>query len=279
MGEPIYSVAELRAREQAAAADLAPGALMARAGAAAATIVTAQLTKPQPRVRVFCGPGNNGGDGYVCALELAQRGAKVQCVALAPAATGDARAAFARWAAAGGLTLTELPDDEGCDAVVDAMFGIGMSRPLSGIYLAAAEWINRQHVPVFAIDIPSGLDADHGTWVGNVPGVRATATITFIGGKPGLFTAFGCEAAGRVHVEPIGVAPGASAGMLLTADDFAALRARRALRRSPFRRRKSGHSVSVTQISEYAICHSRKLLTRISPLVRISRSGSGCPDV
>jgi hydroxyethylthiazole kinase-like uncharacterized protein yjeF len=227
MGEPIYSVAELRVRELAAQAALAPGTLMARAGAAAATIVMAQLTEPQPRVRVFCGPGNNGGDGYVCALELAQRGARVQCVALAPAATEDARAAFARWAAAGGLTLTEQPDDESCDAVVDAMFGIGMSRPLAGVYLAAAEWMNRQRAPVFALDVPSGLDADRGAWVGGVAGVRAARTITFIGGKPGLYTGAGCDAARYAEVEPIGVAPGPCAGTLLGPADFAGLLAPR----------------------------------------------------
>jgi len=223
MGEPLYTVAELRALERAAQSALAPGALMARAGAAAAAVIFTELPEAQPRVRVICGPGNNGGDGYVCGLELAQRGVKVQCVALAPAATDDARAAFSRWAAGGGLTLTELPDDESCDAVVDAMFGLGMSRPLSGVYLAAAEWMNRQRAPVFAIDIPSGLDADRGTWVGGVAGVRAARTITFIGAKPGLYTAAGCDAAGRIDIEPIGVAPGLCAGTLLTPDDFASL--------------------------------------------------------
>ncbi len=220
MGEPLYTVAELRQREQAAQAALSPGALMARAGAAAAAIVATQCVDPQVRVRVICGPGNNGGDGYVCALELAQRGAKVHCVALAPAATDDARAAFARWAAAGGVTLTVLPEDENCDVVIDAMFGIGMSRPLAGIYLAAAGWINRQRASVIAIDVPSGLDADRGIWVGAVPGVQAATTITFIGGKPGLFTGVGCDAAGRVCIEPIGVAPGPYAGTLLSPADF-----------------------------------------------------------
>jgi hydroxyethylthiazole kinase-like uncharacterized protein yjeF len=223
MGEPLYLVAELRAREQAAQAALPPGALMARAGAAAAAVVFNELPEAHARVRVVCGPGNNGGDGYVCALELAQRGVKTHCVALSPAATDDARAAFSRWAASGGLTLTELPDDQSCDAVIDAMFGIGMSRPLAGTYLAAAQWMNSQRAPVFAIDIPSGLDADRGTWVGNVTGVRATRTITFIGAKPGLYTGAGCDAAGRIDIEPIGVAPGQCRGVLLTPDDFASL--------------------------------------------------------
>lgn len=223
MGEPLYRVAELRLLEEAAQATLPPGALMQRAGAAAATLVAALLPGGRGRVRVICGPGNNGGDGYVCALELARHGADVQCVALGAAGADDARAAFARWAAAGGVTLTELPADETCDAVVDAMFGIGMARPLGGPYLAAAEWINRQRGPVLAIDVPSGLDADRGCWVGGVAGVRATATVTFIGGKPGLFTGDGCDAAGSVDIEPIGVAPGPCSGLLLAPSDFADL--------------------------------------------------------
>jgi hydroxyethylthiazole kinase-like uncharacterized protein yjeF len=223
MGEPLYRVAELRALEQAAQATLAPGALMQRAGAAAAALVAGRLAGEHRRVRVICGPGNNGGDGYVCALELARHGIDVQCIALGAAATEDSRAAFARWAAAGGVTLTELSTDERCDAVIDAMFGIGMARPLAGPYLAAAEWINLQRAPVLAIDVPSGLDADKGCWVGDVAGVRATATVTFIGAKPGLFTGEGCDAAGRVDIEPIGVAPGPCCGSLLAPADFPGL--------------------------------------------------------
>jgi hydroxyethylthiazole kinase-like uncharacterized protein yjeF len=223
MGEPLYSVAELRAREQAAQQALPPGALMQRAGEAAASIIFTRLPAPHARVRVICGPGNNGGDGYVCATELARRGLKVQCVALAPAATDDARAAFARWAAGGGVTTTELPDDQATDAVVDAIFGIGGTRPLAGAYLQAAQWINAQRAPVFALDLPSGLDADRGCWVEGVAGVMATTTITFIGAKPGLFTGDGCDAAGMVLIEPIGVAPGPCAGTLLAPEDFPAL--------------------------------------------------------
>ncbi len=227
MSEPLYTVAELRALEQAAQAELAPGVLMQRAGAAAAAIVARRLPERRAQVRVVCGPGNNGGDGYVCALELAQRGVGVKCIALGAAASEDARAAFARWAAAGGATMTELPAAGDCDAVIDAMFGIGTTRPLAGAHLAAAHWMNRQSAPVFAIDVPSGLDADRGGWVGGVAGVRASTTVTFIGAKPGLFTGDGCDAAGTVAIEPIGVAPGRCAGVLLGPADFAALLVRR----------------------------------------------------
>ncbi|UCG98004.1 MAG: NAD(P)H-hydrate dehydratase [Burkholderiales bacterium] len=228
MGEPLYRVAELRRLEQAAQAALPPGTLMQRAGAAAATVIARRLPEGRRRVCVVCGPGNNGGDGYVCALELARQGIDVLCVSLGSPGAEDARAAFFRWTEAGGTTVTELPADDRCDAVIDAMFGIGMARPLAGPYLAAAEWINRQRAQVLAIDLPSGLDADRGCWVGNVAGVRAAATVTFIGAKTGLFTGAGCDAAGTVDIEPIGVAPGQCDGKLLAADDFASVLAPRA---------------------------------------------------
>jgi len=89
--------------------------------------------------------------------------------------------------------------------------------------MPTAAWINRQPAPVYALDVPSGLDADRGSWVGGVPGVRAKATITFIGAKPGLFTGEGCDAAGAVIVEQIGVGGGSGSGVLLGPGDFAEL--------------------------------------------------------
>lgn len=226
MGIPLYTVAEIRRLEQAAQAGLPPGALMQRAGTAAAAHIQSLLARSGARVLVVCGPGNNGGDGYVAAAELLRRGVAVQCVALAPAVADDARAASARWHAAGGVTLSALPAAD-VDLVVDAMFGIGTARPLAGPYLAAAESINRLAAPVVAIDVPSGLDADRGAWVGGVAGVEAAHTVTFIGGKPGLYTGDGIDAAGAVHIEVIGIAGAPSAGTLLAADDFAPLLARR----------------------------------------------------
>jgi hydroxyethylthiazole kinase-like uncharacterized protein yjeF len=227
MSEPLYTVAELRTLEAAAQASLPAGTLMQRAGAAAAAIVSEALPARGARTLVVCGPGNNGGDGYVCALELARRGVDTTCVALAAPATEDARQAQRRWAESGGRSLTALPALERFDALVDAMFGIGMVRPLAGEFLDAAQRLNGSPAPVFAIDVPSGLDADRGTWVGGVAGVTAATTITFIGGKPGLFTADGCDAAGQVRVETIGVAPGSHAGVLLGAEDCGSLRLRR----------------------------------------------------
>ncbi|HEU0201171.1 MAG TPA: NAD(P)H-hydrate dehydratase [Burkholderiaceae bacterium] len=230
MGTPLFDCAALRGIERAAAASLAPGALMQRAGAAAALRVEA-LGRRNKGVLVVCGPGNNGGDGYVCARVLKQRGFDVTCAAPTEPTTEDAGAAFSRWQESGGSTAKELPSCGDFGVIIDAMFGIGMSRPLAGWYLDAAHWMARQPSVVVALDVPSGLDADRGCWVGDVAGVQAAQTITFIGGKPGLFTGVGCDAAGVVTIETLDIAAGDAHGathvQLIGADDFPAVAAPR----------------------------------------------------
>lgn len=227
MSISLYTTAELRALEASAQADLPPGTLMQRAGRAAAAWIDARCGGGARSALIVCGPGNNGGDGYACACELAVRGHVVECVALANCTTEDARAARAAWLNHGGRVRAELPPDHHCDVIVDAMFGIGLARPLAGRYLDAVDWINAHEARVVALDVPSGLDADRGTWVGGVAGVRADATCTFLGAKPGLYTADGCDAAGEVAVETLGVHPPDSQGALVAPDQFETLLARR----------------------------------------------------
>lgn len=223
MGLPLYTVAQLRAAEADAQRTLAAGTLMQRAGAAAARQI-AQRIGPRSSVAVVCGAGNNGGDGYVAAARLAERGHAVVCWALAEPATEDARAAAAAWRAGGGAVVTSLDAGRVFDAVLDALFGIGLTRPLSGDYLQAALWINSHpRRSIFALDVPSGLDADRGGWVGGVPGVEAGTTVTFLGAKPGLFTAAGRDAAGEVLVETLGVPLPASETSLADVQDFASV--------------------------------------------------------
>jgi len=206
MGLPLFDVAALRALEADAAKTLAPGALMQRAGAAAARQIAQRLGTTPKAIAIVCGAGNNGGDGYACALELARRGHRAECFALAKPIAADAQAAAGAWRAGGGIVHEGIENARSFDAVLDAMFGIGLSRPLEGVFAAAAEWINAQRPSLrIALDVPSGLDADRGSWVQGKPGVVADLTITFIGAKPGLFTAAGCDAAGEVLVESIGV--------------------------------------------------------------------------
>ncbi len=115
--------------------------------------------------------------------------------------------------------LAALPDRR-FDIVVDALFGIGLARPLQGEFLDGARWINEHAERVVALDVPSGLDSDRGAWVGDVEGVRADLTVTFLGDKPGLHTGAGIDAAGEVQVDRLGLEAGPSAVSLTAPDDF-----------------------------------------------------------
>jgi hydroxyethylthiazole kinase-like uncharacterized protein yjeF len=219
----LFRTDELRRIERQHGAQLPPGTLMERAGHAAARWLHGRLPARPASVLVLCGPGNNGGDGYVCARALRQLGHRCICWGPVAPAADDARNAHALWTRAGGEVTVQLPADGRFDLVVDAMFGIGLSRPLSDPYLQAVDWASRGATDVVALDLPSGLDADSGAWVGGVPGVRARSTVTFLADKPGLHMSDGCDAAGVVHVEALGIDAGAAAGRLNGPDQFPAV--------------------------------------------------------
>jgi ADP-dependent NAD(P)H-hydrate dehydratase / NAD(P)H-hydrate epimerase len=220
MTHGLYRTEELRGIEQEHARHLPPGTLMARAGSAAAQWLDRRAPARPASFVVLCGPGNNGGDGYVCARSLRELGHSCLCWSWSAPTTDDARAAHAAWVAGGGESTDELPTDRRFDVIVDAMFGIGLSRPLSGPYLEACHWANDSGIEVIALDVPSGLDADSGTWVGDVPGVRARATLTFLGDKPGLHMSDGCDGAGLVHVDPLGIEAQIDTGRLNGPQEF-----------------------------------------------------------
>jgi ADP-dependent NAD(P)H-hydrate dehydratase / NAD(P)H-hydrate epimerase len=200
----LFTAAQARAIDRRAIDELGiPGfELMARAAAAA----FAQLRRRWPeakRLRVVCGSGNNGGDGYLVGRDALQAGLNVDLVALGePKAGGDAALARAAFLDMGG-TLTVLADDESLampDVIVDAIYGIGLNRAPEGEAARAIEAINAAGVPAFALDIPSGLSAD----TGDCPGVavRAAATATFIVHKRGMHTQR-AELAGEVVLHPL----------------------------------------------------------------------------
>jgi hydroxyethylthiazole kinase-like uncharacterized protein yjeF len=206
---PLYSVAEIRAIEQAALAALPPGSLMQRAGHAAAewAAVLSGSTQHAAQVLVFAGPGNNGGDALETACRLAQAGLRISVLLYADPARypPDAQAALQR-ARSGGVhfpdtaRLAELASMD-WSLAIDGLFGIGLARPVSGILRTVIESINALACPVLALDVPSGLDADTGNVVGeDGVAVRATHTITFIGDKPGLHTGDSRDHAGEVRV-------------------------------------------------------------------------------
>ncbi|WP_025918255.1 NAD(P)H-hydrate dehydratase [Herminiimonas sp. CN] len=206
----LHSIAEIRRIEQAALAGLPSGTLMRRAGqaAAAAAIALLQPATPDAQVLVLVGPGDNGGDALEVAAALAQAGIAVTALIAgsAPSST-DAQQALqrARSSAAvfkDGAFLPEIPATRWA-LIVDGLFGIGLARPIAGVYRRLIDSINQLACPVLALDIPSGLDADTGTIVGSGnSGVaaRAQQTITFIADKPGLHTCDGRDCAGAVTV-------------------------------------------------------------------------------
>jgi hydroxyethylthiazole kinase-like uncharacterized protein yjeF len=228
----LLRIDEMRALETRARSDLPAGTLMQRAGQGAADRIHGGLAmapggRPQDAdVLVLCGPGDNGGDGFVCAQALRRYGYRVVCWAPLPSASPDAARARAAWAqgerdagatsapAAGGgrtdaepgRTLTQLPRDRHFDLVVDAVLGIGAQRALAAPFLDALHWVRDRRWPVIALDVPSGLHADTGAWIGGVSGAPALHTITFLADKPGLHTGDGVQAAGTVHVDDLGVA-------------------------------------------------------------------------
>lgn len=204
---PLYRAEAVRAIERAAAVlGLDPAALMARAGAAVAAL--AQRRWPDARrVGVLCGPGNNGGDGYLAALALHRCGIEVQVVAAGEPATAEARDAARAWRGAGqGVIDLEaalagpLPQ---VDLWIDALFGVGLNRAPDAVLAEALHLLQAQGVPVLAVDVPSGLDAN----AGSAPGaaLRADLTLCLVAAKRGLFTAAGRELAGEVRVDALGL--------------------------------------------------------------------------
>ncbi|MEP6609438.1 MAG: NAD(P)H-hydrate dehydratase [Burkholderiaceae bacterium] len=220
MAASLYSIAELRALERTAQHGLAAGTLMARAGAAAALHIHAVKHGNPLSICVLAGAGNNGGDGYITAAQLKALQHDVTCIQIAEPRTDDARVAFAQWRASGGATQVDLPNRR-FDVIVDALLGIGQTRALEGPLLTAARWIDDQRAGVIALDVPSGLDADTGSWVEGVEGVHASSTITFIGDKPGLHTGDGVDAAGAVSVETLGLSSPPAQTTLTDPFDFA----------------------------------------------------------
>jgi hydroxyethylthiazole kinase-like uncharacterized protein yjeF len=211
MDNSLYSVAQLRAIEQAVAPTLPPGTLMQRAGEAAARMALYLLGARRERpVLVLAGPGNNGGDALELAANLAHAGIAVTVwhQAGAGAASAETASALQRARASTVNFVDTLADDRKWGLAVDGLFGIGLARPLEGAFAEAAKALGALACPVLALDVPSGLDADTGAVIGlDGVAVQATHTITFIGDKPGLHTGDGRDHAGVVRVDTLGIKP------------------------------------------------------------------------
>lgn len=207
----IYTAEQVRALDRYAIETLGiPGyTLMCRAGQAALAALKQHWPRAR-RVTVLCGPGNNGGDGYVVARLAQDAGLEVRVVALAspPVVRGDALRAFECYRDAGGSVLqwdaTHIDD---ADVIVDALFGTGLSRSVDDRTAEVIDSVNSSGIPILSIDIPSGLHADSGAVLGNA--MRAHATITYIGLKLGFYLGSGPNHTGRLMFDSLAL-PGAA---------------------------------------------------------------------
>ena len=174
--------------------------LMENAGRAVADRVA---TLPGRRVAVLAGPGNNGGDGFVAARLLAERGytVRVSLVGDRSKLNGDAARAAGRWTGpTDQATPAQLAD---CDLIVDALFGAGLNREVAGGPRAMIEAMNAAMAPVVAVDLPSGINGNSGAVMGMA--VEATLTVTFFRRKPGHLLLPGRTHCGAIHVADIGI--------------------------------------------------------------------------
>jgi hydroxyethylthiazole kinase-like uncharacterized protein yjeF len=178
--------------------------LMERAGAAVARVAAEVASNTGRRIAIVCGPGNNGGDGFVAARLLVEQGFDVRLFLFGARdkLSGDAAKAAKRWG--GKVEVLDPSAVARSDVIIDALFGAGLSRELSGEARHAVEAINVSRVPVVAVDLPSGIDGLSGQVRGAA--VRATRTVTFCRMKPAHLLMPGRMYAGKITVADIGIA-------------------------------------------------------------------------
>lgn len=203
---PLHRAQDAQAIDRYAIETLGVAAytLMRRAGDAAWVRLKAHWPAAH-RIGVLCGPGNNGGDGYVLARQAREAGAEVQVIMLpgGEPRSDSARQAHADWLAAGGSVAVFAGSLPACDVWVDALFGIGLARAPEGFAAAAIQALNAQAAPVLALDVPSGVNADTGSAAGAF--VRADVCVEFIVAKCGLHTGAGRECCPRRECDSLGL--------------------------------------------------------------------------
>ena len=199
-----------------------PGAvLMENAGRSCAELIVRQLAGTRDaKVCIFCGTGNNGGDGYVIARHLLDRSVNVSVVIAGDRGKikGDARInleVLERMTSdinqldlvGGDIAGCARDHAKSAGIIVDALLGTGLRGELSSDYKELIESINAMNLPVLAVDIPSGLDCDSGKPLGAV--IKARWTVTFVAVKAGFAGGSGAtEYTGQIYVASIGVSPG-----------------------------------------------------------------------
>ena len=198
MTRPILTAAEMRAAEQRAIDVGTPAELlMERAGEGVAEAVW-RFAGPQP-VLVVCGPGNNGGDGYVAARYLRGRGIPVRVAALGEPKASAAARARAAW----GGPVVPIAEAQPAPVLIDALFGTGLSRGLNEDLTSSLNQLSEQANVTIAVDLPSGVETDSGAVLSPAP--RCELTVTFAATKPAHLLQPAAALCGRVVVVDIGV--------------------------------------------------------------------------
>jgi NAD(P)H-hydrate epimerase len=199
----LLTCAEMRRAEEVAyARGLASFDAMRRAGEAVADIICKKYQSC--RTLVLCGPGNNGGDGFIVAENLRDKGWNVTVAAMRPVRdmSGDAVKAAVKWRGET-AALADVSFEE-CDLVVDALFGTGLARPLEDIAKTTLEKLATTKIPVVAVDLPSGINGDTGAVMGVA--AKAAVTVTFFHKKLGHMLLPGATLCGETIVADIGIA-------------------------------------------------------------------------
>lgn len=211
--QQLYRADQVRALDRCAIEDYhTPGIdLMERAGQATFHALRQRWPRAQ-RIAVYCGGGNNGGDGFVIARLAKEANLNVTVYLLADQSRikGDAKLAFNKMKQAR-VPLIVAADqfDDQVEIIVDAMLGTGLAGDVEGQWKTAIDWINQQQAKslckVVSADIPSGLHADSGRVLGTA--IKADLTVTFIGLKMGMFTAMGPDCCGELLFDNLEVNP------------------------------------------------------------------------
>ena len=197
----LLTTAEMAEADRLAIASGVAGmTLMENAGRAVADNAA---TLPGRRVVVVAGPGNNGGDGFVAARHLTERGyeVRVSFVGDRSRLKGDAALAAERWS--GPLEAASPVSLSDCDIIIDALFGAGLDRPVEGLPRAMIRAMNASPAPAIAVDLPSGVNGTSGAVMGIA--VDATQTVTFFRRKTGHLLLPGRLHCGPIHVADIGI--------------------------------------------------------------------------
>ena len=183
--------------------------LMEAAGRAVA--FAAMERHPRRDALVLCGPGNNGGDGFVAARHLQSAGWPVRVVLFGhvEALKGDAAWAAGAWK--GPIERWSPALTDGTPIVIDAIFGAGLSRPVDGEIAAAIDLVNERKLPLVAVDVPSGLHGDTGEILGRA--FQAETTVSFFRAKPGHYSVQGLRRCGRLRIVDIGIPAAALASI------------------------------------------------------------------